>query len=63
MQILQLPSDEAEVWFTHQLDIRADFIDRFGYPPPNPSYIAIAADSDDTKGMFSAQVKALGFTG
>jgi len=63
MQILQLPSDEAEVWFTHQLDIRADFIDRFGYPLPNPSYIAIAADSDDTKGMFSAQVKALGFTG
>ena len=63
MQILQLPSDPEQVWFSHQIDIRADFKDRFGYPPPNPSYIAVAADSDDTKAMFSAQVKTLGFSG
>ena len=63
MQILQVPSDPEQVWFSHQIDVRADFKDRFGYPPPNPSYIAIAADSDDTKSMFSAQVRTLGFSG
>lgn len=63
MQILQLPSDPEQVWFSHQIDVRADFKDRFGYPAPNPSYIAIAADSDDTRTMFSAQVKTLGFSG
>ena len=26
----------------------ADFIDRFGYPPPDLAYIAVAADSVDT---------------
>ena len=63
MQILQVPSDPEQVWFSHQIDVRADFKDRFGYPPPNPSYIAIAAHSDDIKSMFSAQVRTLGFSG
>ena len=62
-QILQVPSDPEQVWFSHQIDVHADFKGRFGYPPPNPSYIAIAADSDDTKSMFSAQVRTLGFSG
>lgn len=63
MQILQLPSDPVRQWFSHQIDVRSDFIDRFGYPPPAPSYIAIAADSDDTNTAFSAQVRGLGFSG
>ena len=40
--------------FDHQIDVWADFIDRFGCPPPAPSYIAISADSDDTGIKFSA---------
>lgn len=63
MQIVQLPTDPEQVWFSHRIDVRTDFMNRFGYPPPNPSYIAIAADSDDTKVKFSAQVRSLGFSG
>ena len=63
MQFLQVPSDPEQVWFSHRIHVRADFKGRFGYPSPKPSYIAIAADSDETKSMFSAQVRSLGFLG
>ena len=61
MQILQPPTAEGQTWFTHQINIRADFEDRFGYPPPDPSFIAVGADSDDTAMRFSAQVRDLTF--
>lgn len=61
MKILQRPSAQARQWFTHKIDIRSDFEDRFGYPPPNPSYIAVGSDSDDTRTRFSAQIRNLTF--
>ena len=54
MQVLQIPSDANWTRFDHQIDVWTDFIDRFGYPPPAPSYLAIFADSDDTGIKFSA---------
>ena len=63
MQVLQTPLDADQTWFDHQIDVRADFIDRFGYLPPDPNYIAVAADSDDTGIKFSAQVEGLRFCG
>ena len=62
MRVLQIPSDANRTWFDHHINVWADFIDRFGYPPPDPSYIAISADSDDTGIKFSAQVRSLKFS-
>ncbi len=56
MQILQMPDAPADIWHGHQLDVAADFEARFGYPPPPPSYIAIAADSDDTQTRFTVRI-------
>ncbi len=59
MQIRQLPSEPEQVWFSHEIDVAADFMNRFGYEAPSPSYIAITADSDDTDAMFSVFIKGL----
>ncbi len=61
MQIRQLPSDPEQVWFSHDIDVAADFMDRFGYKAPSPSYVAITADSDDTDAMFSVFIRELAF--
>lgn len=62
MQILQHPGDGENIWFDHRLNIEKDFTAQFGYAPPAPSYIAVTADSDDTKASFTARVKGLIFT-
>jgi len=37
-------------WLTEAVDFGSDFRSAFGYSPPTPVFLAIAANSDDTGG-------------
>ena len=62
MKILQTPDAPPDIWFEHSLNIKADFLARFGYMPPPPSYIAVGADSDDTMSNFQVKIKNIEFS-
>ncbi len=48
--IIVLEDNDAplKTWRDVEINWRADFTNAFGWTPPNPSLIAISADSDDT---------------
>jgi Protein of unknown function (DUF3047) len=52
------PSDE---WFTEEVDLAADYREAFGEEPPNPSQIAIQADTDNTHSTSRGWVADLTF--
>jgi Protein of unknown function (DUF3047) len=52
------PSDE---WFTEQVDLAADYRQAFGEEPPDPTQIAIQADTDNTQSTSRASVADLTF--
>ncbi|MGC6473724.1 MAG: DUF3047 domain-containing protein [Candidatus Puniceispirillaceae bacterium] len=64
MQVIQGANDASnnpDIWRQHKVNIAEDFKDRFGYFPPNPAYVAIGVDSDDTHTTAITRVRGLGF--
>ena len=62
MKILSRPDEPEGVWLSHKVNVAADFEARFGYPPPRLLYIAVSADTDDTKSSLTAHLRALRFS-
>ena len=62
MKILLRPTAPADIWHRHQVNLYQDFIDRFGHPPSELLYIAIASDTDDTNSRQTAFIRGLNFT-
>jgi len=48
MTILRSADAPTGQWFAEDIDIAADYKRAFGKPPPDPLYVAIGADTDDT---------------
>ena len=48
MKILRTPAAPVNVWLSERVDVAADFRAAFGWDPPDPTYIGIVSDSDDT---------------
>ena len=62
MKILSRPDEPEGVWLSHKVNVAADFEARFSYPPPRLLYIAVSADTDDTKSSLTAHLRALRFS-
>jgi len=61
MKILRPSVAPTEQWFMEQVDIADDYRKAFGSEPPNPRYVAISADTDDTASMAEGVVTDLEF--
>lgn len=61
MQILRPARTATGQWFEENVNIADDYIAAFGSPPPDPIYIAISADSDDTQSNSRGTVTDLEF--
>ncbi len=59
---LRTPSDSQGVWLQEQVNLKADFIQAFGYEPASPVYIGIGADSDDTRAKVDASARGFVFS-
>jgi hypothetical protein len=60
MRVLR-PADSPGEWFTERVDIVADYRLAFGEDPPDPTQIAIQADTDDTGSASRAFIADLAF--
>lgn len=61
MTILRPAKTPSHQWFQESINIADDYQKFFGTPPPNPLYIAISADTDDTKSTSRGVVLDLKF--
>jgi hypothetical protein len=61
IRVLRPASSPSGQWFTEQVDLAADYRLAFGEEPPNPSQIAIQADTDNTRSQSRAFVADLAF--
>lgn len=62
--IILRPGDSAiGRWFRESVDIAADYERAFGHPPSRPAFVAISADTDDTRGMSIGVVSDIAFAG
>jgi hypothetical protein len=63
MRVLRPADSPTGEWFAEQVDLAADYREAFGEEPPNPSQIAIQADTDNTGSASRASVADLTFIG
>ncbi len=63
MRVLRPTGSPSGEWFAEQVDLAADYRAAFGEEPPNPSLVAIQADTDDTGSSSLAYVADLAFVG
>lgn len=63
MTILRSAETPTGQWFSEAINIADDYERTFGTPPPDPLYIAIGADTDDTEGIAEGTVMNLEFVG
>jgi hypothetical protein len=63
MRVLRPADSPTGEWFAERVDIAQDYRDSFGEDPPDPSQIAISADTDDTGSTSSGFVATLAFVG
>ena len=61
MRVLRPTESPTGQWFTEQVDVAADYREAFGEEPPNPTHIAIQADTDNTRSSSRAYVADLTF--
>ena len=61
MRVLRPAGSPTGQWFTEQVDLAADYRLAFGEEPPDPTQIAIQADTDDTQSASRALVADLAF--
>ncbi len=59
--ILRTPDDSANVWHEETVDVAADFREIYGWDPPDPTFIGLSSDSDDTGIPFTAEVGGIEF--
>ena len=59
--LLRPSGTETGKWFSEQIDFVADFKTAFGAVPPPPMYLAISADSDDTRAESTGRIAAIRF--
>jgi hypothetical protein len=58
------PTDAATgKWFEERVDLAADYRRAFGNEPPDPSQVAIQADTDNTESASRAAIADLAFVG
>jgi Protein of unknown function (DUF3047) len=63
MRVLRPADSPSGEWFEEQVDIVQDYREAFGEDPPDPTQIAISADTDDTGSTSRGFVKDLAFLG
>ncbi|HEX5079585.1 MAG TPA: DUF3047 domain-containing protein, partial [Geminicoccaceae bacterium] len=61
MRVLRPADSPGGTWFTERVDVAADYRQAFGEEPPDPTQIAIQADTDDTASASRAFVADLAF--
>ena len=61
MTILRSADAPTGQWFTETIDIADDYQQAFGTLPPDPLYMAISADTDDTNSVAKGDVTDLEF--
>ena len=61
IRVLRPADSPTGQWFTEQVDLAADYRLAFGEEPPDPTQIAIQADTDDTQSASRALVADLAF--
>ncbi len=61
--VLRSSEEATGQWFVEEIDFIADFERAFGYTPAQPLYVAISADSDDTRTHSQGVVAELAFGG
>lgn len=62
MKVLRPSDTPLDRWYAEHIDIAEDYRQSFGRPAPNPLYIAISADTDDTRSSAHAAVMDLEFS-
>lgn len=60
-KILSRPSQPEGVWLSHSVNLRDDFKALFGYAPSPLLYVAISADTDDSKATLMAEIRGISF--
>jgi Protein of unknown function (DUF3047) len=63
MRVLRPADSPTGEWFEERVDLVADYREAFGEDLPDPTQIAISADTDDTRSTSRALVKGLAFGG
>lgn len=61
VRVLRPTDSPTGKWFTEQVDLAADYRQAFGEEPPNPTQLAIQADTDNTQSASRALVADLAF--
>ena len=61
IRVLRPADSPSGKWFTEQVDLAADYRLAFGEEPPDPTQIAIQADTDNTESQSRALVADLHF--
>ncbi len=61
MRVLRPTDAPVGEWFAEQVDLAADYREAFGEEPPNPTQLAIQADTDNTRSTSRAYVADLAF--
>ena len=63
MRVLRPADSPTGEWFEERVEIVQDYREAFGEDPPDPTQIAISADTDDTRSTSRGFVKDLSFVG
>ena len=63
VRVLRPADSPTGQWFEERVDIVEDYREAFGEEPPDPTQIAISADTDDTGSTSRGFVKDLAFVG
>jgi hypothetical protein len=63
MRVLRPADSPTGQWFEERVDVVEDYREAFGEEPPDPSQLAISADTDNTRSNSRGSVKGLAFLG
>ena len=63
MRVLRPADSPTGQWFEERVDVVQDYREAFGEDPPDPTQVAISADTDDTGSISRGFVKDLAFVG
>jgi hypothetical protein len=61
IEVLRPADSPTGVWFEERVDLAADYREAFGEEPPNPTQLAIQADTDNTHSQSRADIADLAF--
>jgi Protein of unknown function (DUF3047) len=63
MRVLRPADSPTGEWFEERVDVAKEYREAFGEDPPDPSQLAISADTDNTRSRSRGFVRALAFLG